>query len=614
MPLGARRWLIALVAVGAVFVVAAGRLSGAQSGSGDPTAGFGERITSFNADITVRESGDLFVRETIVYDFGFQERHGILRSIPVRFRYDDEYDRVTPLDVVSVTTPGSDASAHFSLEGDGVRTIRIGDPDATISGVHTYQIEYTVSGALNGFRDHDELFWNVTGNAWGVPIDSVTATVTTPSQVTQVGCFAGFEGSQLACDTSPVFGNAARFGDSGLTSGEGLTVVVGFEPGAVATTEPILEERWAFTRAFSITPATVGIAAVLLVVVLFLVGRLLWTIGRDRRLRGDAVATAFATDADVALVGDEPVPTGRGEPIPVEFTPPDGLRPGLVGTLVDETAHPLDVTATIVDLAVRGYLRIEETQKRGLFRSADWKLVRLPDPDGDDGLLDYEQSLLSGLFEDGDEVELSDLKRKFAARMKKVQTNLYEEMVERGWYRRRPDHTRLLWFLAGVGLLAVGVGLTVVAAVFTTWGLVPIPIAIGGLVLVIGSHWAPARTAKGTGVLRRTLGFRRFIEESEARRAEFAERKNLFTEYLPYAVVFGATDKWANAFEGLDAEAVEGWYVGTGAFHAPSFSSNLESFSTSAAGTLSASASSGSSGFSGGGGGGGFGGGGGGSW
>jgi uncharacterized membrane protein len=128
----------------------------------------------------------------------------------------------------------------------------------------------------------------------------------------------------------------------------------------------------------------------------------------------------------------------------------------------------------------------------------------------------------------------------------------------------------------------------------------------------------PRRTATGYAVLRHAEGFRRFIDESEKERARFAERKNLFSEYLPYAVVFGATKKWANAFAGLDDQPPDtsSWYVGAHVFSYVSFSGAIDSFSVSSAGTLTSSpSSSGSSGFSGGGfSGGGGGGGGGGSW
>ena len=127
----------------------------------------------------------------------------------------------------------------------------------------------------------------------------------------------------------------------------------------------------------------------------------------------------------------------------------------------------------------------------------------------------------------------------------------------------------------------------------------------------------PRRTARGTAALRRVLGFRRFIDESEAERARFAERTNLFSEYLPYAIVFGCTEKWARAFAGLDGELPDiSWYGGHGVFTASSFSESMDGFAVTTAGTMTSTPSgSGSSGFGGGGSsGGGGGGGGGGSW
>ncbi len=137
---------------------------------------------------------------------------------------------------------------------------------------------------------------------------------------------------------------------------------------------------------------------------------------------------------------------------------------------------------------------------------------------------------------------------------------------------------------------------------------------------MVSARWAPARTAKGSGVLRRVNGFRRFIEESEKDRAQFAEKKNLFSEYLPYAVVFGATEKWARTFAGLDGEPPDtsSWYRSSTPFEYMAFSSAIHGFTVTTSGTLTSTppSTSGSSGFSSGGGfsGGGGGGGGGGSW
>jgi uncharacterized membrane protein len=168
-------------------------------------------------------------------------------------------------------------------------------------------------------------------------------------------------------------------------------------------------------------------------------------------------------------------------------------------------------------------------------------------------------------------------------------------------------------------VLLAGVGLTILLAWRTHAALLGIPLIIAGILLTFGAYWIPQRTAKGTAVLRRTEGFRRFINESEKERARFAEKKNLFSEYLPYAIVFGATGKWAAAFAGLDDQPPDtsSWYIASTPFTFLAFSSAIDGFTVSTSGTLTSTppSTSGSSGFSGGGfSGGGAGGGGGGSW
>jgi len=601
-----------LLATGVLGVVAALGSGPASAQSG------GERIASYDVDMTVDEDGDLLVQETIDYDFGVARRRGIERFIPVRFQYDERYDRVYPVEVLSVkTSEGAPDDAQVSTQDDNL-LIRIGDPNVTITGRHTYEITYRVEGALNGFEDHDELFWNVIGGQWDVPIDQATVTATMPADITEVACFAGPFRSTLPCDQSSSSGREATFSSASLDPRESLTVVVGFPVGVVPAPAPVLDERWSAARAFALTPVTAGAFGVLALAGIGTVGALAWRHGRDRRYVGGEVDIAFGNDTGQ----DEPVPLGGGSPSPVEFVPPDGLRPGQVGTLIDEVAHPLDVTATIVDLAVRGHLQIQEVEQSGWSGQGDWLLRALDKPI--DGLLPYERTLLLSIFTGTPEVLLSELKGTFSSNLAQVQSELYDDAVGQGWFVTRPDHVRTLWVGIGVVVIVVGAVLTGLAAAFTRFGLVPVPIVIAGIVLLACAGRMPSRTPKGTGVVRRANGFRIFIEESEKERARFAERANLFSEYLPYAIVFGATERWAKAFAGLDGQLPDtgGWYVGHGggfAFNYLVFSGVMNGFTTTTAGTIASSppttGTSGGSGFGGGGfSGGGGGGGGGGSW
>ena len=512
-------------------------------------------------------------------------------------------------------TPAQYTIEGGDVDGVGLKRIKIGDPDVTISGRHTYDITYTLRGVLNGFEDHDELNLNAIGPGWTVPIDRASVTVEAPADITRVACYSGPLRSNLTCESADSSGTTATFAQNNMSPGDAFTVVVAIPKGVVPPPTPILEERFNLATAFSVTPTTAGIGGGLLVLVIGLFAFLMIRFGRDRRYRGSAVDQAFGSESGA----DERVPVLHHGETPVEFVPPDNLRPGQLGTLVDFSANPLDVTATIVDLAVRGYLVIEEVAGEGGFlHKPDWKLTKKKDPDAE--LKDYEKKLLDALFEDGTEVKLSDLQYTFAARMNEVQQALTEDATSRGWFVRLPSVVRMQWGCLGVLVLLAGVGLTVLLAWRTHAALLGIPLVIAGILLTFGAYWMPQRTAKGTAVLRRAEGFRRFINESEKERARFAERKNLFSEYLPYAIVFGATGKWAAAFAGLDDQPPDtsSWYVSSTAFTFLAFSSAIDGFTVSTSGTLTSTppSTSGSSGFSSGGGfsGGGAGGGGGGSW
>ncbi|HEX6230684.1 MAG TPA: DUF2207 domain-containing protein, partial [Actinomycetota bacterium] len=393
-----------------------------------------------------------------------------------------------------------------------------------------------------------------------------------------------------------------------------FSVVVALPARTVATVGPILEERWSLDRAFSRTPGTVTGSVGLLALVVGAFGWLMWRRGRDLRFRGSPVDQVMGPPAGEGEA--QAVPLFEADEGPVEFAPPEGVRPGQVGTLIDEQANTLDVTATIVDLAVRGYLVIEEIEKKWFLGKPDWRLMRLPK--GTDDLLGYERALLEGLFKSGDQVELSDLKKRFAERLQKVKDALYTDAVARKWFLGRPDKVRQTWALIGVGVLVAGIGVTIALARWTKLGLLGIPAGVGGLLVLAGARWMPRRTARGTAMTRRVNGFRRVIGTAETHMSRWAEQENVFPRFLPFAVVFGCTDRWAKAFEGLERAAPQdtSWYVSSRPFVYHEFADQLDSFAVTTSGTISATpAGSGGSGFGGGGSsGGGGGGGGGGSW
>jgi uncharacterized membrane protein YgcG len=580
----------------------------------------GEHIDRFGVLIEVSPDGTLHIHESITYDFGVVPRHGIERDLVRREHYDGRYDRRYRITDVQVTAgAGTPSALKTTNEGPYVH-LRIGDPDRTITGVHRYEIDYRVGGAPRTFPDHDELFWDAIGHQWVVPIDRAVITIRTPA-VTRVACFAGPEGSTLPCDHAEVTTQTqARFSHANLGPFSGVTTVVAMPKGTIQPPpEPILDKRWSAAEAFSITRLTVALTAGILLLGIGGVILLATRRGRDRRFTGSAVDAAMGN-----VSGDEePRPLFSRLGGPVEFVPPDAIRPGQVGILLDEHANLLDVTASIVDLAVRGWLTITELEPTGFFRrNADYELTRTDGDTGTDGgkgeLLPYEQKLLNELFRTGTTVKLSDLKYQFRASLTKIQDDLYDDSVKQGWFRVRPDKTRRAWTRGAVLVIVVGGALTWLLAAKTSFGIVPLAIILLGLVVHAAAGVMPARTGKGTAMLSRVRGFRRLFDEGEEdTRARFAEQHDIFSQYLPYAVVFGCTEKWAKAFEGIDAEQLQtsSWFHGNRPFDAMVLAHSIDDFGTTATGTMYASmpSSSGGSGFGGSSGGGG-GGGGGGSW
>jgi uncharacterized membrane protein len=309
----------------------------------------------------------------------------------------------------------------------------------------------------------------------------------------------------------------------------------------------------------------------------------------------------------------------------VQYEPPDSITPAEAGTLMDESADMRDVTATLVDLAVRGHLRIEERDEDvlfGLFKRKEYVFRRTDPPEGARGLEPHERHVLSGIFSGGStEVELSDLENEFYRNLPGVREDIFGRLVGRGLYRSRPDKVRSNW-LAGallLGVVIIGLGAMLAAKLSLT----PLPFIVAGLasglIVVAFSRIMPARTAAGARALERLLGFEEFLSRVEKDRFErVVKTPEMFERYLPFAMAFGVERKWAKAFQNIYRQPPK-WYVGSNSstFDLGRLSSSLADLSDRAQSAMTSSPRSRSSGSgfsSGGSSGGGSGGGGGGGW
>ena len=302
---------------------------------------------------------------------------------------------------------------------------------------------------------------------------------------------------------------------------------------------------------------------------------------------------------------DRPAAPGRQTlPGGVEYRPPDDLRPAQLRSLLTERVDKVSLSATLVDLAVRGYVRIEEVEDSKRRRKPDWLIRRQPDRSSK-GLLKFEKEVLKGLFKGGrSQVRVSELGRgAFYQHYQAVHNLLYTDLVRRRFYARSPRTVRRVATMVALLVLSASfAGMVLVFAADLNLGLLVAPLPIIGLLLLIGARHAPRRTPTGTAMYRRAAGFREFIRTAEADRMAFAEREQIFADYLPYAMAFDCVERWVEVFArlGVSPQTAAGdWYEGRTMFDAGGFSSAMSSLGSQVGGSMRQNvASSGSSGFS----------------
>jgi len=602
-------------------------------------------IENFQTDIQIQENGTLSVTELIETNFT-AERHGIYRDIQTQG---------ISINVTSVTDE-SDDTRQYSIEyfDEGTR-VKIGDPNTLINGKQIYVIKYDVKRAVGFFDDHEELYWNSTGNAWPVNILKASATVKLPSKV------KGATDLKFKCYTGPAEStdeecaykfdkatNSVTFTSNNLLPAlNGLTIAVSVPASSFPrpTTLEIksnpsdakvyLDEQLICSTDCvkdDITPGDYTLT----------VKKFGYGTPESKSIHiseGTTSTESFDLKAQIwysafkliillffLAVGFEPIytyrkkgrdPHGRGVLVP-QYDPPDKLLPAEIGSIVDERVDMRDLTSTIIDLCVRGYLKIKVLPKTQglLFKTDDYELIKLDKgKPGDRGLSEFEKMFIEKIFGGSSTKKISDLQNKFYADLPALKDSLYKNLVDKGYFPVSPGAVRKKYFIKALLLIFGGWFLMFAEiAIFRTG--YSFFISINGWLSLLFAYFMPQKTKKGVEAREHILGFKHYMEIAEKERLKFQEKENIFYEFLPFAMALGVADKWSNAFKDIYKEPPQ-WFVGyAGPFSPTAFTHSLNSVSGSIGSSFAShpSGGSGGSGFSGGFSGGGGGGGGGGSW
>lgn len=513
------------------------------------------RVTDFKDTISIAADGTALVSEKITLAF-VGEWHGIHRTIPVEYPGPHGTNYTLFLNVMSVTDENGNKLKYDSTKSGATRDLKIYIPGA-VDTTRVVNIDYSVRNGVRFFdssgEGYAEFYWNVTGNDWPVPIDHASAFVTLPENAAgglRAQAFTGAYGSRQSDATAEVKGADVLFETTHpLPMRGGVTIDIYVPQGVLKPPSAVTKLGW------FLGSNPIVFLPLLTLAVMF---ALWYSVGRD------------------------PDP---GVSVAPQYEPPKGICPAEAGTLIDDTIHPRDITSTIVDLAVRGYIKIEEKVDTFLvFHHKDYLFHRLkPREQWGPDLTPHERVMLENIFVDGAETRLSSLKNRFYTVIPVVRQDIMLALKNKGIYTLDPESANGYSIVAGVAIAILVVAVQVMGWMNLFYS---IPLLIGSVLVSVLIWWLFARqmtakTVAGARTRIAILGFQEFMNRVDADRIKRMP-PDTFEKFLPYAMALGVEHHWAQAFDGIIKDPPS-WYVspnGYAGFSPLFFSSSMHSMAS----------------------------------
>lgn len=416
--------------------------------------------------------------------------------------------------------------------------------------VRHFTLSYDIAGGLRVYTNdnppNNQIWWRAIDEDFTADITSSTITINLPTAIDPADLTAevytrGYNSEDVVIQQ--IDGDTVVFQAANIDQGDAIEPRVVF-PQVTTAVEPSWQARDDEQRAREerLEPYRA------LANILFLGAGLMLAVGGPVALYG--IWHSYGRDTEVEI------------PIDILREPPDDLPPGAVGTLIDERADIHDLVATMVDLAKRDIIHIEEDNSEvlGITTSRDWKITKIG---SFSDLSPAEKALAQALFGSKSEVNLKDIRQSFGRQQGKVRKAFYNELVKRGYFPHNPESVRNGWRIGGFilfGLVAF-LGFLIWDSVgnFAPFALaVLIGLGIVALTIIIASRWMPRKTPKGAEAAARWIAFRRYLEQIE-QYGDLEEAQDIFEKYLPYAIAFGIEKSWVRKFARVNTPAPR-WY------------------------------------------------------
>ena len=494
-----------------------------------------ERIIDFKSNITVLRDASVHVHETITIVLAHGKR-GLLRDFPTE--YHDRHNMRTVVNfAVEKVTQNGDAVPYEILSMDNGKRIRIGDPNKRLlGGIYTYDIFYTTNRQLGFFDTHDELYWNVTGNGWGLPIEHASAQVTVPSGIASdqlhVEGYTGSMGTQGAAYLARITGESTATWQTTtpLLPGQGLTIVITWPKGHVK--QPSWLMQW-----YYLLRDNVGLLWLLLGMLVFIVYCIRsWLIYRKEQVPGTIIPL---------------------------FYPPEGHGPAHVRYLSEFGYDNKAFAAEIIQMAVHGFVKIES---KGNLLGRVYTLIENESPAQE--YTPYYKKLVDILFSEGKQLVLINGNSYIVSKaVEYIQSHLSIAMNRFfNFYRTQ------LGIAISIAGIACG-GFLFLADPHQIEFVYPVAIFFV-ISLVIFYYTMRGYTPAGRKLQEEIEGFKLFLSVAESERMKIigtppTRTPELYEKYLPYAVALGVENQWSDQFAPIfDRLMQQGtpyvplWYIG----------------------------------------------------